>query len=177
MAKTVSFQSALDQALRPAKLLAHLDEAIKPYTRTGYQNCAFCYLEISPQSPQHIQGWDLKAANAGCVPPIIRRANGSVEWVEIGGTPLGIGLGARDGYTEARFTLQAGDLVILTSDGVIEAMDATKTMFGFERLEQTVATGPTTNAQAMVNYLKDRVAQFIDGAEPHDDLTIVVLQV
>ncbi len=68
-------------------------------------------------------------------------------------------------------------LVILTSDGVIEAMDATKTMFGFERLEQTIATRPTTNAQAMVDYLKDRVAQFIDGAEPHDDLTIVVLQV
>ena len=172
-----SFQLAIDPQLKPAKLLAHLDEAIQPYTRTGYQNCAFCYLEIMPHSAHESRQWHLRVANAGCVPPLVRRADGQVEWIEIGGTPLGIGLGARDGYHEAGCILHPGDLVILTSDGVIEAMTVAKEMFGFERLEQTIASGPTRSAADMVDHLRRAVDLFIAGAEPHDDLTIVVLQV
>ncbi len=172
-----SFQSAIDSRLNPAKLLARLDETIRPYTRTGYQNCAFCYIEIIPDSSPEKRQWRLSVANAGCVPPLLRRASGRVEWIEIGGTPLGIGLGASDGYREECAMLYAGDLVILTSDGVIEAMTAAREMFGFERLEQAIAGGPTQSAEAMVDHLRRAVESFIAGAEPHDDLTIVALQV
>ena len=151
--------------------------AIQPYTRTGFQNCAFCYLEIIPPPAATQQLWHLNAANAGCVPPLVRRTDGRVEWIDIGGTPLGIGLGAEYGYREASFTLQPGDLVILTSDGVIEAMTARKEMFGFERLERTVANGPSHNAEAIVEHLRQAVDSFTAGTEPHDDLTIVALQV
>jgi serine phosphatase RsbU (regulator of sigma subunit) len=172
-----SFQSALDQSWQPAKLLAHLDQTIQPYTRTSFQNCAFCYVEITPPAAGDNRAWNLSVANAGCVPPLVRRTGGAVEWIEVGGTPLGIGLGAQDGYTEAGFALQPGDLVILTSDGVIEAMSAAQEMFGFERLEQAVAGGPDSNAEAIVNHLRTSVDSFIGEAEPHDDLTIVVIQV
>jgi serine phosphatase RsbU (regulator of sigma subunit) len=172
-----SFQSALDQAMPPAKLLAYLDETILPYTRTGNQNCSFCYLEITPANPQEREVWSMRVANAGCIPPFIRRTNGTVEWIDIGGTPLGIGLGAQDGYNEVSLNLNPGDLVILTSDGVVEAMTAKREMFGFERLEQALAAGPTTSAEAMVSHLRATVDAFTDGAEPHDDLTIVVIKV
>jgi serine phosphatase RsbU (regulator of sigma subunit) len=171
-----SFQSAIDQSLQPAKLLAHLDQAIQPYTRNSFQNCAFCYVEIIPPSDGDRE-WMLSVANAGCVPPLVRRADGAVQWIDVGGTPLGIGLGAQDGYTEACLTLQPGDLVILTSDGVIEAMTSAQEMFGFERLEQAVAGGPATNTEAIVAHLQSSVEAFIGQAEPHDDLTIVVIQV
>jgi len=86
-------------------------------------------------------------------------------------------LGARDGYREACFVLHPGDLVIMTSDGVIEAMTTAREMFGFERLEQAQAGGPTHSAAKMVDHLRLAVESFIAGAEPHDDLTIVALQV
>ncbi len=171
-----SFQSAIDLALDPAELLAHLDEIIKPYTRTGRQNCAFCYTEIIPAAPGSNHAATLRVANAGCVPPLIRRKEGQVAWVDIGGMPLGVGLGAEDGYTEASVPLYAGDLLILTSDGVIEATTANGELFGFERLEQTVAAGPAT-AGAMNHHLQAAVNSFTGGAEPHDDLTIVIVQV
>jgi serine phosphatase RsbU (regulator of sigma subunit) len=164
-----SFQSNVGQGLAPAQLLAQLDDALMPYTRTGLENCALCYIDI--------QGNTLQAANAGCVTPLIRRVGGSIEWMEIGGTPLGVGLGAQDGYSQMTTTVSSGDLVILTSDGVIEAMTASREIFGFERLEQAVATGPETSAEAMLSHLRDAVLHFVDGEEPHDDLTIVVVQV
>ncbi|MFN8456714.1 MAG: two-component regulator propeller domain-containing protein [Anaerolineae bacterium] len=172
-----SLQSVLGQALAPAKLLAYLDEAIMPYTHTRFrQNCALCYVEISA-SPESSRDRIMRVANAGCVTPVIRRVNGSVEWVDVSGLPLGLGLGSQDGYTEVELTLKSKDLVILTSDGVVEARNVSGEMLGFERLEQLVATGPQTCAEAMLNHLQTGVLAFVGEAELYDDLTIVVVQV
>ena len=100
-----------------------------------------------------------------------------VNWAEVGGMPLGIGLGAQFGYQEITLTLSSGDLIILTSDGVVEANNAAREMFGFERLEQAVAVGPSTSAAAMLTHLQAEVAAFVGDKEPHDDLTIVVMQI
>ena len=88
-----------------------------------------------------------------------------------------MGLGARYGYQEVSLSLSKGDLVILTSDGVVEAMTAAEEMFGFERLEQAVASGSQTSAEAMLAHLRAAVEAFAGDTEPYDDLTIVVVQV
>jgi serine phosphatase RsbU (regulator of sigma subunit) len=116
-------------------------------------------------------------ANAGCIAPIIRRMNGLVEWIDIGGLPLGMGVGAQKGYAEAEVNLEPGDIIILTSDGVVEATNLANEMFGFERLKEVVAAGPTSSAQAMLDHLKAAISAFIKEAEPHDDMTIVIVQV
>jgi serine phosphatase RsbU (regulator of sigma subunit) len=119
----------------------------------------------------------MRVANAGCMTPLIRRVNGSVEWVDVSGLPLGIGLGSQGGYTEVELTLKSGDLILLTSDGVVEAMNLSGEILGFERLEQLVASGPQTSAEAMLNHLRAAVLAFVGEAELHDDLTIVIVQV
>lgn len=73
-------------------------------------------------------------------------------------------------------TLTPGDLVVFTSDGVIEAMTATNELFGFERLEQLVASGPTISTQAMLQHVQTGITGFIGVTEPHDDLTIMILK-
>jgi serine phosphatase RsbU (regulator of sigma subunit) len=67
-------------------------------------------------------------------------------------------------------------LVILTSDGVIEATRADEELFGFDRLEEIVAAAPAGDPQTMLVHLQAEIAAFVAGAEPHDDITIVVLQ-
>jgi sigma-B regulation protein RsbU (phosphoserine phosphatase) len=68
-------------------------------------------------------------------------------------------------------------MVILTTDGLVEASNTSPEMFGFERLEQAILTGPTASAEAMLDHLKAELAAYVGKAEPHDDITIVVVQV
>jgi serine phosphatase RsbU (regulator of sigma subunit) len=175
-ASLTALQSIIAHAFSPSDLLTELDLALKPYTKTTLQNCALCYAEITLPTREQPQGW-LRVANAGCVTPLIGRASGAVEWVEVGGLPLGVGLGARSGYAEAAFNLNPGDLVIFTSDGLIEALNAAGDLFSFERLEHAVAVGPKTSATAMLAHLRTTITDFTGNIEPHDDLTIVVVQV
>jgi PAS domain S-box-containing protein len=170
-----SLQTIVSQGLRPSMLLTHLDQVIAPYTRETNQNCALIYVDIILSPPE--KGGLLHVANAGCISPMIRRANGTTEWIDAFGIPLGTGLQSHFGYQEFEVPLAAGDLVILTSDGVVEANNAADEMFGFGRLEQAVATGPLTSASALLDHLKTEVAAFARGAEPHDDITIVIIQV
>ena len=130
--------------------------------------------------------------NAGCIPPYIKRTDGSVEFdEEMGGFALGQGLGAMMGYQEHTVKLSPGDMVILTSDGVVEANNDAGEMLGFERLEQIVRgvepesqdlTGllnmsGLSGAEAMLNHLKREVFAFTGDAEQHDDMTMVVVRV
>ena len=68
-------------------------------------------------------------------------------------------------------------MVILTSDGVVEATNPSGELLGFERLEQAVAAGPASSAEAMLAHLRHLVSSFVAGGEPHDDVTIVVIRV
>jgi serine phosphatase RsbU (regulator of sigma subunit) len=175
-----SLSSSVRQALPPHKLLAYLDTALVDYTHLSSQNCALVYAEISrPTTADNESGSNslLRLANAGCPTPMVKRNNGAVEWIEIGGLPLGVGLGAEMGYPEAEVNLAKGDMLILTSDGVVEARDETKELFGFERLYHAVKRAPQISAEAMLEFLKAEVARFVGKTEPHDDLTIVVVRI
>ncbi len=164
-----SFQLVIGKDSSPARLLTNLDKAIVPFTKSINYNCALVYAEIHNNI--------LCVANAGCITPIIRRADDTtVEWIDVGGVPLGIGLSSEFGYNEVTQELSRGDLVIFVSDGVVEACNIHKELFGFDRLEETIQNAPSTGAAIMLEYIEQEVAKFVDGCEAHDDLTIVVLQ-
>jgi sigma-B regulation protein RsbU (phosphoserine phosphatase) len=173
MATTLSrFDASLALKLGPAELLAHLDRAILPYTKSRRQSCALCYVEIVGANTVRPL---MRMANAGCIPPYLKHADGSVEWIETGGPPLGQGLGSRNGYREIVKPLLAGDMIVLTSDGVVEARDRADELFGFPRLFSAIEAGPAANPEAMLDHLKREVAAFVGDHEPHDDVTIAVL--
>jgi serine phosphatase RsbU (regulator of sigma subunit) len=88
-----------------------------------------------------------------------------------------LGLGAQTGYSEVELSLNRGEFLILISDGVVEARNAEGELFGFDRMEAVVARGPMDSAEAMLQYLKVEVETFVGPHEPHDDLTMVVVQV
>jgi serine phosphatase RsbU (regulator of sigma subunit) len=163
------FASTLSRNLQPGGRLALLDEALAPYTQSQRQNCALCYVELNRDT--------MSVVNAGCIPPYIRRASGDIECPDVCGVALGQGLGARDGYQEVSTHLPSGDLVILTSDGVVEAQNATHELFGFERLEQAIMQGPASSAQAMLDHLLHELAAFVGNTQQHDDMTIVIFGV
>lgn len=165
--------ASLALTLTPVERMSYLDQAILPYTKPLRQNCALCYLEIT----QSIDQSQVQIVNAGCMPPYIIRADGSLEHPEIGGFALGQGLGAMMGYQAMTLAVSPGDLIILSSDGLVEAHNPQGDMLGFERLADIIRSGPTTTATAMLTYIKTSVLAFMGEAELHDDLTIVVVQI
>jgi len=126
------FDSTFSLNLSPSERLMRLDLELMPYTEPQNQNCAFCYLELSQRQ--------LQIVNAGGIPPFIRHANGCVEWPRVSGFPLGYGLGAQSGFQSIQMPLSEGDQIILVSDGIVESTNNDNLMFGFERLEQTIAS-------------------------------------
>lgn len=96
-----------------------------------------------------------------------RAATGTLERMPTNGTWIGASPDVARATTESRFTLAAGDLVLLHTDGVTEARDAHGEQYGLERLEtalQTVAHEPT--AQAALKRLADT---FGGWTQRHDD--------
>ena len=115
--------------------------------------------------------------NAGGIPPFIRRGSGQVEWPDAWGFALGQGLGAQTGYELTQVAVEVGDLIVLVSDGVVEAKNRRGLLWGFDRLQQAIAAGPSQTAQAMIEHLRAGVQAFVGTTEPHDDMTIVVVRV
>lgn len=59
---------------------------------------------------------------------------------------------------------------------MVEATNAAGELFGFERTLTAVEAAPNSGAQALLSHVLATMEQFLAGAEPHDDLTIVVVQ-
>lgn len=171
-----ALQSIIRQQFAPGQLLAHLDETISTYTTHTHQNCALIYADLTFESESPRQA-TLRVANAGCMTPVIKYADGSVAWIEVAGLPLGSGFSIELGYIQKTVQLNQGDLIILTSDGVVEANNRQNELFGFGGLEEAVCSGPQSSAQAMLDHLKTRVEAHADGADLADDVTIVVIKI
>jgi len=160
----------------PTERMYDLDRKILPYTNRRCQNCAFCYIELEHlRSPAgDADRTLLRGVNAGGIPPYLKRADGTVEIIDIGGLPLGLGVEIEFKYEEQTAMLARGDILILVSDGVVEASNEDDDMLGFEYFMDILRTAPATTARALIEYLKIRLAQFVGAAEQHDDITMIV---
>jgi serine phosphatase RsbU (regulator of sigma subunit)/anti-sigma regulatory factor (Ser/Thr protein kinase) len=114
----------------------------------------------------------LRFANAGHDVPYVKTARG-IDELRARGMPLGLMPGMT--YEEKDAMLEAGDSVLLHSDGVVEAHDPDREMFGFPRLKDTMASAPAD--QGMIDYVLAELEAFTGpGGEQEDDITMVALE-
>jgi sigma-B regulation protein RsbU (phosphoserine phosphatase) len=116
----------------------------------------------------------LTYTNAGHNAPVLRRANGALEQLDIGGLPLGIQ--SEVVYQTATVELHAGDALIFFTDGVVEAFDEKGEEFGGRRWLDAVRTLPGSTAQASLEYLMQRVDVFVGSTRQSDDITCMVFR-
>ncbi len=116
----------------------------------------------------------LTIANAGVPYPVLLRG-GAVSEIVVGGIP--VGRMARVDYAEVTLRLAPGDVVVFTSDGIDEGLDADDEPFGFERLQRSLAELPSGSAQEIADGVLDASSRHIGGRAPSDDRTVVVLKV
>ena len=117
----------------------------------------------------------LDFANAGHNPPLLRRADGSVERLRAKSGPM---LAVVDDapYRAHSATLRPGDTLFLYTDGVTEAMDTAGALFGEQRLEETLSAAPDGDPASINRLVRAAVAAFAAGAPAADDLTVLAVQ-
>jgi phosphoserine phosphatase RsbU/P len=113
--------------------------------------------------------------NAGHNYPVLCRASGGIERLETGGLPLGIGAGAR--YASGNAALNPGDLLVVFTDGVVEAVNDRGEEFGEGRLLQLLSTRAPGSAPDQLKRLMSAVEGFVGPAPQHDDITCLILHV
>ena len=96
-------------------------------------------------------------------------------WMEDGSMPLGI-LPDIQFSRSAPIQLHSGDVVVMLTDGVLEASAPDRTPFGKERTVQVVRQYREQPATQIIEALRVAVADYTARAELSDDLTLVVIK-
>jgi phosphoserine phosphatase RsbU/P len=130
--------------------------------------CTLCYTVFD------LKRRILTVANSGLPYPIRATAEGCAQ-IELPGVPLGSFQGST--YDEVTFALHAGDLFVLCTDGVFEAMNAQGQEFTAARLLDVVAGLREHPAAKVVERIFEAVSQWRGDTPPNDDMTAVAVRI
>ncbi len=116
----------------------------------------------------------LTFANGGHDPPLLIHSDGTSSLLPTTG---GVALGLLPGfsYLQKTVTLSPGDLLVLYSDGVTEAVNVDGDQFGIERLRQLLTTPPVRDPEEATLRVFSAVEAFAGDAPQFDDLTCLIL--
>ena len=157
----------------PSVLLRYLNEQLtRSYTRAGTFVTAF-YAVLEPSTRT------LTYSRAGHNPPRLVRRGRVVSLEENGALPLGI-LDAQP-YCQSTVTLERGDLLLLYTDGITEAMPPLRgaeqrQLFGADRLDKLLLDCGANSAEECVGRIRTEVAAFSENAPPTDDQTLIAIR-
>ena len=114
------------------------------------------------------------AANAGHEHPILRKAGGDFELVKYRHSPA---VATMEGmsFREHEFLLEPGDRLYVYTDGVPEATNEEKELFGEERTLATLNRDPEADLKGMLENVKAEIDAFAGEAEQFDDITMLAL--
>ena len=116
----------------------------------------------------------LRYVNAGHNPPLLLRPEGKTAKLDSTGRPLGLLPGG--GYAEGRVLLQAGDALVLYTDGVVDMENEAGETLGDGRLQGLLERDAPPHSGDLVAYLATALESWRGTREPPDDATLVVLQ-
>ena len=119
----------------------------------------------------------LALANAGQLTPLRRTSNGTISYLDTPGPHLPLGIQPATAYEAQEYQLASGDLLVFVTDGIVEAQNGERELFGFERLESLLAALTTPTPQTLCDGILAAVAAFTGPTPPHDDMTIVALHI
>jgi sigma-B regulation protein RsbU (phosphoserine phosphatase) len=163
-----SLRTIAGEGVPVAELVTRLNRYASAYSLDGRRFTTAVLCEYDPGTRR------LTYVNAGHNAPILRRANGTFETLEVGGLPLGIKLGAE--YQTATLELRAGDALIFFTDGVVEAFNESGEEFGNSRWQGAIRNLPEWNAQETLQFLMKRVDEFVGATRQSDDITCLVFR-
>jgi serine phosphatase RsbU (regulator of sigma subunit) len=161
---TTMLRAAAPHSGSPGAVLAMINNLLQEHIPPNmFITCFYAILDPA--------NGELCFANAGHNLPYLWRA-GEIAELRAAGMPLG--LMPDQGYEEKTLTLDAGERVLFYTDGLVEAHDPHRTMFGGPRLKHLLQNSPRPDG--LIEYVMTDLQAFTgDDWEQEDDITLVLL--
>ena len=116
----------------------------------------------------------LSYINAGHNNPILRRSDGTIERLDVGGLPLGIQAEAK--YQAASVVLSPGDWLVIFTDGLVEAVNAPGEEYGEQRLFNVLQAGAAATPGELLKRMMADLDLFVGQTPQHDDVTCLLVK-
>jgi len=157
-----------EQHLSPAEVLAKVNRELFVDNEQMMFVTLFCGV-------LDVRTGELQYTNAGHLPPLLVRPSGQADWLDL---PKGqvLGIAEAPAYATRTLTLEPLDTLLLYTDGVNEAMNAAKQLFGEERLQAFAQAQAGAGPKELVEALFASVRRFAGGEEQSDDITVLALR-
>jgi len=166
-----SLHAAIHGQVAAKSPLPEIIRSVNQYLSENTPTNRFVTLFIAELDP--VDG-TFRYINAGHNPPLIGRINGTVEQLDSGGFPLGIMPLAEYEIGETR--LEAGEALVVYSDGVSEAANLKGEEFGMERLSEVVQKHLSASASGLRDKVESSLSMFTQTAPAGDDITLVIVK-
>jgi len=159
----------VNDAVTASEAIRRSNEMITENDRSNmFVTLFYCVLDPIKKSLTYV--------SAGHNPPIMLRSGGDdIFMLHTKGIALGV---IPDiGLEEKEITLDSGDVVVLYTDGVTEAVNEKEEQFGQERVISIVENFRSFSSSEILQHIKDGVINFSNGQPQFDDITLMVLKV
>ena len=158
-------RAATERLIEPGEVLARANDLLHPdIPPKMFVTCLYLVLDTKTGHMAY--------ANAGHNLPYLRQPDGVIE-LRATGMPLGLLPGMT--YDQKEVTLQPGETVLLSSDGIVEAHNKNGEMYGFPRLQKMMHEH--RGGQGLIPHLMETLYDFVGkNYEQEDDITLVVIQ-
>ncbi len=117
----------------------------------------------------------LTIANAGHLPPLCRRGDGTLKHLGIKETGMPLGIAKEQKYQQVCVDLKSADTVLFYTDGVTESMNANNDLYHKDRLLKYILKAPQ-QLSVMIRGLVSDIEKFCDGRAQRDDICVVAVQ-
>jgi sigma-B regulation protein RsbU (phosphoserine phosphatase) len=166
-----NLQAGLHSLITPhadiAAMVSKLNNLI--YAHTTYDKfITFFYAELD------IKEKTLTYVNAGHNPPYLCHSNASLQPLECGG--LVLGMMPNVPYETEKISLRSGDLLLMFTDGVTEAVNTENKQFEEWRVEKILSRWHTQSVRELLDTITGEMAAFVKGAPQADDITMLALK-
>jgi serine phosphatase RsbU (regulator of sigma subunit) len=167
-----TFQASLRTLSNSGASLAEIVSGLNRYTCANSQGGArftTAFLaELDPMTGRLIY------INAGHNAPLLRKASGLMERLDVGGPPLGISLAFT--HQAGMAMLQPGDWLVVFTDGVVEAVNTSGEEYGDERLVHAIDAAASGAPPELLRCLLADLDSFAGNTPQHDDVTCLLLK-
>jgi len=164
-----AFRALVLKHAAPEELLALL-ERLMAYDLRDSKFVTMVVAQLDPRTHR------VSYANAGHAPALHYFAAAD-RFMPLTSTGLPIGLSSDEQYAQGPpFVMEAGDVLLLCTDGIVDATNAAREHFGEERLKQVVRHARKASAAELVDQITQRLMAHVGDHTPTDDLTILAVK-